>query len=233
VVSLLGAGQLPIGFLVEGIIYVVSFIVNLIRTGETVEATEFNFFAGAEQSERMTAQGLPPAAVLALKWILFAIVIGLLLFLIAKTVRRVMSSRETKYIDQTDESVWSWEAFKDDLRLLFSLLGKRPKRTKKIPVTSRQFVDETEGTLNIREIYQRLLRETSQLRIIRKHSETPYEYAVRFGHAVPEGSEYLNELTSVYVNVRYSERNAEEKQIDSANVIWRILKSLLRKLQGM
>lgn len=225
---------LPIGYLVEGVFYVVNLIVNLIRSdGEPVEATEFNFFTPDEQAERIIPSGLPAGAVLAIKWTVFAIVAGLLLFLLARSVRRIMSTRDTRDIDQTDESVWSWEALKADLRLLFSLFRRRPKPPKKVPVTSQQVFEETEGILSIREIYQRLLREASQLRIIRKHSETPYEYAVRFSHAVPEGSDYLNELTDVYVNVRYSELDAEEKQIDSANGIWQALKSLLRKLQGI
>jgi hypothetical protein len=225
---------LPIGYLVEGVFYVVNFFINLIRSdGEPVKATEFNFFAPGEQAERIVPSGLSPAAVLAIKWTVFAIITGLVLFLLFKAVRRVTSSRDMKDIDQTDESVWSWEAFKADIRLLFSLFRRRPKQPKKIPVISEQFTEEIEGTLNIREIYQRLLREASQLRITRKHSETPYEYAVRFSHAVPEGSEYLNELTDVYVHVRYSELDAEEKQIDFANSIWQALKGLLRRLQGV
>lgn len=102
-----------------------------------------------------------------------------------------------------------------------------------MPAASPYEAEETEGMLNIREIYQRLLRETSLLRLARQRNETPYEYAVRFSHAVPESSEYLNEITSVYVNVRYSEIAAEKKQINFANSLWRALKTMLRKFQTM
>lgn len=208
-------------------------IFSLIGQGEPIDPTEFDFGEAGEQAEQAVPKGLPPAAILAIKWTIFAIIAGLLLFLLARAVRRFMLFRDIKDIEQTDESLWSWAGFKADLRLLFSMLGKRFKRVKKVPVTVRQYTEETEGILNIREIYQRLLRETSQLRIARQHSETPYEYAMRFSRSVPEGSEYLNELTDVYVNVRYSELDAGEKQTESANSIWRVLKSLLRKLQSL
>jgi len=219
---------LPFGYLVAGIFYVVRFIIQLIPKGEQYEPGELEEFGPSRfELEQAIPSGLPPAAVLAIKWAFIVIIIGLLVFLLTKAVRRVMSYRDTKHIEQIDESVWSWETFKADLRLFFSLLLKRSKRPKIMPVTSRQYTEETKGNLNIREIYQRLLQETSHLRIARRHSETPYEYSVRFSHAVPEGSEYLGELTDIYVNVRYGELDAEEKQIDFANGIWRALKSLL------
>ena len=224
---------IPLSYITYVIQFVMRLIIRLLMSGEPVEPTEFDFFEPAEQAEQVMSQGLPPAVILAIKWTVFAIIIGLVLFLLTKAVRRIMSFREYKDIEQIDESLWSWQGFKADLRLFFSLLAKRFKRTRKMPAASPYEAEETEGMLNIREIYQRLLRETSLLRLARQRNETPYEYAVRFSHAVPESSEYLNEITSVYVNVRYSEIAAEKKQINFANSLWRALKTILRKFQTM
>jgi hypothetical protein len=225
---------LPFGFIVEGIIYLFKLVVQLIPRGEKYEPGELEQFGPSRfELEKAIPSGLSPAAELAIKWAFIAIILGLLIFLLTIAVRRVMSNRETKHIEQIDESVWTWEIFLNDLRLFFNMLFKRTKHPKIIPVTSRNYIEETEDNLNIREIYQRLLYETSQIKIKRQLYETPYEYAVRFSHTVPEVREYLSDLTDIYVNVRYSNIEAEPKKIDFAKNIWTTLKNLLRKLQDI
>jgi hypothetical protein len=49
---------------------------------------------------------------------------------------------------------------------------------------------------------------------------------------VPESREPLTHLTDMYVGVRYGEIDAKEKQVDSANGLWRTLRGLLRGLRG-
>lgn len=225
---------IPFGFIVEGLIYLFKLIVNLIPRGEKYEPGELEQFGPSRfELEKAIPSGLSPAAVLVIKWAFIVIIIGLLVFLLTIAVRRVMSNRETKHIEQIDESVWTWEMFLNDLRLFFNMLFKRTRHPEIIPATSRSYTEETEGNLDIREIYQRFLLETSRMKIERRLDETPYEYAIRFNHTVPEGSEYLSELTDVYVNIRYNDREAESKQVDFANRIWTSLKNLLRNLQDI
>ena len=54
----------------------------------------------------------------------------------------------------------------------------------------------------------------------------PSEYARRLGKTLPDGKEPLNEITDLYIDVRYGEHPAEEKQTDKANSIWEKLRSL-------
>ena len=99
------------------------------------------------------------------------------------------------------------------------------------PVPSWYLREDVQGTLSIREIYRRLLWQASYSRIARRYHETPYEYARRLGQAVPDGSMQLSELTNLYINVRYGDLEAEHKQVDYANSLWRILQRLLGKLE--
>jgi hypothetical protein len=170
--------------------------------------------------------------VLAIKWALIIIIIGLLIFLLTKAVKRVISNREAKHIDQIDESVWTWDLFFSDLRIFYNMLFKRKKRPETIQVTTQKYYEEPEGNLNIRQIYQHLLHETARTNFRRHLHETPYEYSVRFSKSVPEGSEYFNELTDVYVNTRYGELKIESSQTDFINRIWTALKNVLRQSQN-
>ncbi len=220
---------LPFSYISHLIQWVMRWIIDLLMSGEPVEPMEFEWDQELEETEEIIRRGLPPEAIMAIKWIIFALIVGLVIFILARAVRRIMSSGEYKDIEQVDESLFSWDGLKTDLKLLFSQLGNRFRRGKRIPVGS--MYDDTEGGLNIREIYQRLLWESSQLKIGRKDNETPYEYAVRFRRTIPESSEYLNELTNVYIDVRYGDIQVKENQIKSANNLWSKLKNLLRKLQ--
>jgi hypothetical protein len=70
------------------------------------------------------------------------------------------------------------------------------------------------------------------LRIPREDFETPSEYALRLGHAVPESSESLHKITGLYLDVRYGEQTIEEKTTDDANIIWQNLLSIFNRPAG-
>ena len=77
-----------------------------------------------------------------------------------------------------------------------------------------------------------MLWQASCLGIARRYYETPYEYAGRLGQAVPEASEQLGELTNLYIDARYGDYQAEDKQVDYANRLWRTLKRLLGRSES-
>ncbi len=223
---------IPIGFIVEGLIYLFKLIIRLIPRGEKYEPGELEQFGPSRfELEKALPSGLSPAAVLAIKWALIIIITGLLIFLLTKAVQRVIANREAKHIDQIDESVWTWELFISDLRIFFNMLFKRKKHPEIIQVTIEEYLEESEGNLNIRQIYQRLLRETSRTNVKRHLYETPYEYSLRFSKAIPECSEYIRDLTNVYINARYGELEVKSRQTDFINRIWKALKNLLYELQ--
>jgi len=224
---------IPLGYVAAGLFYVMRFIVNLIRGGRTIEPFQTpEFFRREEIPESAQAQGLSDIVILAIKWSLFAIVAVVVIFFLVRAISRYRASRTKADIEQVDESLWSWELFTSDLRLFLSMLRQRLQRKKKqviqgIPVPGWLAADDVETTLGIREIYQRLLWQASYFGIARRRHETPYEYTSRLAQAVPDGSKQLGQLTDIYIDVRYSDHEAEDRQVTHANSLWRVLRRLL------
>jgi len=134
---------------------------------------------------------------------------------------------------QVNESLWSWQDFKADLRLFFSMIFQRwqRKRTEPVQVTPAPtwyISNDIQDILDMREIYRRLLWEASAFGITRQQHETPYEYTKRLTKAVPESTPQLEELTKLYISVRYGDLKVEDEKAEYANSLWRVLRRLLR-----
>ena len=229
---------IPISFLAAGLFYIVQFLLNLIRQGQTPQPLGRPVQPAFEElQERFNPQGFPPEAILALKWGFFALVIIAVIFLLARAILRYRSSPTREGIEEVHESLWSWGGFKADLYLFFSIIWHRWRRKRERPVPESPVLgwyqeEEVQGMLGIREIYRHLLWATSRSRVARWRHETPYEYARRLGQAIPDGSEPLGDLTNLYVNVRYGDLEAEDKQVEQANNSWRFFNRLLQRFAG-
>lgn len=228
---------IPLVYLATGLFYAVSFIINWLR-GEQLPQP-FQPPASSEPDElpeNVVSQTLPEVAVLVIKWTLFAVIAIAVIFLLVKTISRYRFSKATAEVEEIHESLWSWEGFKADLLLFFSMIWQRFKRKRKKPMprspVPRWYTRrKVQGMLGIREIYRYLLWEASRCGIVRHSHETPYEYARRFGQTVPDGSEQVGELTNLYINVRYGDIKAEDKQVDYANNLWKALKRVVDRLK--
>ena len=155
----------------------------------------------------------------------------IVIFLIIRAVRRRHRIQTSDDLEEEHESLWSWGGFKSDIILFFKMLFQRFKRKTK-PVTAGVTIDwqpeeDIKRRLSIREIYQHLLWQGERLRIPREDYETPSEYARRLGQAVPDGREPLNEITGLYIDVRYGEKAINDKKTDNANTIWQRLLNML------
>lgn len=226
---------IPLGYLAERMVYAVQFILDLLRGGQPVQPFQTpEFFEPAELPAGAAPQTFAGGAILALKWSFFALVAIAVVFLLARAIFRLRSFRAEAEVEEIHESLWSWGGFKTDLRLFLSMILRRWQRKRKEPVPvsaipSWYLGEDDQGMLSIREIYRRLLWEASYFGIARRRHETPYEYAGRLGQGVPEGSEPVGELTNLYVNVRYGELEAGDRQVDYANSLWQVLRRLLRR----
>lgn len=229
---------IPLGYVAEGAIWLVQQMAGQSGGGSPAgSGGGSGAFIQREIGETGTGLTLSEGAVLAIKWTLFAIVVIAVIFLFARLITRYRSSRERPDVDEFHESLWSWGGFRADLRLFLSTFVQRLKRKKKrpgkgSPVPRWYTKDEVEGTLGIREIYQRLLWMASYFGVARRRHETPYEYIPRLVQAIPAATEQLGELTSMYIDVRYGDIEAEERQVDYANRLWRALKELLHRPDG-
>ncbi len=224
---------IPIGYVVEGLSYVVQFIINWLSRGQTPQLIQSDNLSAIEGlPENVTPYVIPEYALTAIKWGIFAIIAGVIILFLVRTTLRYQSVRAKADVEETSESLWSWEGFKADLRLFFRMIWQRLERKRKelvpaTPVPGWYAGYDVPGLLSIREIYRRLLWEASRSGIVRRSHETPYEYARRLGQAVPDGSGQVGEITELYIDVRYGDIEAGDKQVDYANSLWKALKSLL------
>lgn len=222
----------PIGYLVQWLYYAGKYILNWFIRGETLEPFEAQQLGDPDKLPEVTKGAISPEIMVVIKWSILAIFFIVVILLITRAIVRRRSARAQDEIEEEQESLWSWEGFKSDLLIFFKMFFNRfKKKTGSVSETSVsewQPDEDTERRLSIREIYQHLLWQTARLRIPRENYETPFEYAGRLSRFVPDGREPLNEITKLYVNVRYGEREVEDKKVDDANNIWKILRNILQ-----
>ncbi len=226
---------LLIGFLVEGLYYVGEFLLNLFRYGQSPQSYKPPDFLTPGTLPEAAARVVSPGAIEAIKWAFFGLVAAGLIFLLTRAVVRFLSPGTRDDVEEIHESLWSWGEFREGLRLLVSAIQRRLRRwrMKLVPVGAvRRSSGDDLGRLSIRAIYQRLLWQASRCNVARRGYETPYEYARRLGQVLPDGSDQVTELTSLYVSVRYGDREADDMKVDHANSLWRFLHGLLGRLEG-
>ena len=226
---------LVIGYVVEFILNVGLWIINWFR-----HVTNAKTFQPQQLGETINNTGnmhrlISPEVMLIIKLAITAIVFIVLLFLITKAIRPRLS-RTDEDLEEEHESLWSWGGFISDVIAFFKMIFQRFQR-KTMPVLSNVSVkwqpeEDIRRRLSIREIYQHLLWQGARLRIPRESYETPSEYAGRLGRLAPDSIEPLQEITSLYIDVRYGEYQVEDKKTDDANIVWEKLLNILKGNEG-
>jgi hypothetical protein len=218
----------PVIFVFEWIIRIFVYLINLVRgQGPTANITGN---MTTPQWPEVVSKELPSWATEAIKWFVVALVVGLVLFILAKAVSRMRGRRARDEIEEIHESLFSWKGLSDDLKELFGMLRSRFRR--KPAAVGSVFDEDAAGRMDIREIYRHVLWEGSRAGIPRRRQETPGEYSRRLRKSVPESEEPLKNITGEYENVRYGEISAPEEDVDRANSLWEKLKIMLRRLRG-
>ena len=223
-----------VGYLVQLIYYICLWILSLFNHKKP-ELPSNPFDLANPNTKDRTPGALPPWVLLTIKWALFILVITIVLFLIIRTIRRSRSKTDED-LEEEQESLWSWGGFKSDVITFFKMILQRFQRKAKPVPSSVSPIWQPEGDvkrrLSIREIYRHLLWQGARLRIPRESYETPSEYAGRLGRFAPDSTEPLQEITGLYLDVRYGERQIEEKKTDDANTVWEKLLSILKGHEG-
>jgi hypothetical protein len=171
------------------------------------------------------------------KWVFFTAVAAFIIWLLVRAVFRYRAARAADDVEEVQESLWNWAAFKADLALFWRGIWRRFRP--KIPQPQNVTTSDTytgissAGNLSVREIYRRLLVLASNAGFMRQRQETPAEYAARLGKALPELGEPIAEITGIYVPVRYGEYDTPVLQINHANNLWLTLQTMLRKIKEM
>lgn len=223
--------SIPLEWIIKGIITVVQWFFGLFR--QDVELPVDNVTGELPFPEKTSGQiTLPPEAITAIKWVIAALIIGLVVFILAKTISRHLGRRGKDDIEEIHESLWKIKDVRDDFRSFFKSLGQKFRRKPKPVLAGYPFEDNPEGRLDIRDIYRYLLWEGKRSGVPRWRQETVNEYAERLHKLVPEGTEPVNQITDIYSGVRYGDIPAPEERVDNANTLWQRLRNLLRGLRG-
>jgi hypothetical protein len=172
-----------------------------------------------------------------LKWLVAAIIIGVVIFILARSISRYRAKKAREDVDETSESLFSWKNLRDDLKEFLNSMGNRFKRKPGAPVSS--FDPNAAGRMDIREIFKHLQWEGHKSGITRRRYETAAEYTRRLERAVPDSvdaiqpaRESISSIKEMYETVRYGEENPPEPQVDKANSLWQTVKNMLRRIRG-
>lgn len=220
--------MVPFNYLADGIMWLLRWFLNLLRgSGQVLQNASGNVTQPFQNVA--TTKELPLWATQTIKWLVITIIIGLVIFILARAVSRFRARHAREEIEELRESLFSWKALRDDLKEMF---GNMRFRRKEAAALKYNYDENPNRRLEIREIYRHLQWEAGKSGMARRRHETTEEYAGRLGRFVPEGNGPLHSLTDMYENVRYGENTVPDTQIDSANSLWQTLRGLLRKLRG-
>ncbi len=223
-----------LGFIVEFIWAIMAFLINLVRTDVVAEfeSPDFGDIEGLEDTAIIGTGGFD--IMMLIKWIAFIIMAAFVLYMIYRALKRYQAKAYDSGIEEFSESLWSWLGFRKDIRLFFSNLFERwfGSRMRKMRAGLTHIVQREEkfpDDMGVREIYSRMLRDTAQAGHGRRTYETPYEYAGRVEHSLPGIEDEMDDLTDLYVSVRYGEKKLKAWETEHANVIWRLLHRFFSK----
>jgi hypothetical protein len=225
---------LPLGYLIEAIIFVGKWLINLLsQNPQPLKMDMFDMSNLQKAAEGQPGVSIPTAVILALKWGFLVLIIGLVIFFLSRTLMRYWESKNPKEIEEVHETVWSWGLFRTDLRLLLAWLFRWTKRRKKTveegvyqpPLASINSDDDSARDYTVRELYQAMLWEGRQLGTARKQSETPYEYRKKLVERIDKAAPEIDALTDAYIIERYGQINPTHEKVSLLNRIWRKLRA--------
>ena len=174
-----------------------------------------------------------------IKWALFIIVVVVVTVLIARSIeknRRRRTETSTDY-EETHESLWRWSNLFNGLLQFINMFFRRffPRKllTGNVQMghSDGRQTEQTAATLRIRDIFKHLLKDALKAGIGRRLSETPLEYANRFNEKTADVSKEMDELTELYVEVRYGDAGVGSDKIEYANNLWHQIRERLNRLK--
>jgi large-conductance mechanosensitive channel len=225
----------PIGYIFEVLWYIMAFIFNLLRSKTSF--TEFEF-PGMDEIEGFEEALPAPTSgfdyMIIVKWAVVILIIAFVIFFLYKAAKRFQSKYSDSGVEEYSESLWSWLGFTADIRLFFSRLfeswfGSRIKRLRSRVTSLGRTETVYPDDMDIREIYRHILEESGEAGFKHHSYETPYEYAGRLDATIPGIDEQVDDITELYVSARYGEARLKEWEAEHANVLFRLLRRVLRK----
>lgn len=226
----------PLGFVLEGVIYLGRLLIAWLTKGvEPPKLTMPDLSDLQKMAEGQPPVQIPAWIILFLKWGFLILIVGLVIFFLSRALIRYWEGHIEKDVDEVHETVWSWDAFKMDLRNILAWLFRWARKKKSTHSENAELSNplvisdaQDPGKLfNIRELYQALLWQGRQYGTPRQKSETPYEYRRKLVSRLDKVADEIDALTEAYISERYGEVTPEAERLNFLNRIWRTLRSKL------
>ncbi len=166
---------------------------------------------------------LPHFVTVILELAVLVVVIGFVLWLILRSLRRFRAGQEESGVDEIHESVWSSDLAMNQLRSLLQGLGLRRGGARR-----HQVVDLDAEPVDVRDAYRHLLALGDREGQSRQASESASDYLDRLRTAWTSAGEPLDDLTLRYLAARYAEQSSDE-DVSRARQDWRVLRGLFSR----
>jgi hypothetical protein len=225
---LIYAIAVPLGFLVEGLIYLFRLLMHPRAQPQPPQPPNLDWLNDL-RNQASRGAGPPAVLLLATKVAVAVVVVALVLGLLARAVFRYADSLSQDDVEEDRDFVWSWAGVKAALRTwLWSLWG-RPRWPSPLARGSNTAGAAPGGVpLDPRGLYRELLRLGARLGRRRARSETPREYGRALGRVAPlvGGERDVEILTAVYTRARYAAEPPDTKSVEEAEAALRRLTEL-------
>ncbi len=208
----------PLGYLIEAIIYVIRLFLHPRAAEEPPQASNMDWLATL-RAQAQGGSGPPVFLVFALRGAVIAILVVLVVGLLVRAIFRFAEWRIEDDVEETREFVFSWAELREGLRqMLRTLLRHRPSHLTRALSRPKEAIGAGPGSWGPRELYRELLRMGSQRGRPRARGETPLEYQRALTEVSPfdRARHEVQIVTWVYAQARYGEEPPAELVVASA-----------------
>lgn len=225
---------LPFAYVLDFVIYLVRLLIAwLVGTPKPVKMTIPDLSDLQKAAEGKPPVQISPWIINTLKWGFLLLIVATVLFFLIRALVRFWEGKSEKEVEEIHETLWSYNAFKTDLRAILAWLFKWLRRNKPQEVPDLPPAAVFSGgrdqnrRFTVKELYQALLWEGRAAGISRRQSETPDEYRKKLADQLGKAQAEIDALTEAYVFKRYGEVEAEPEKVALLNRLWRVLKGKL------
>ena len=220
----------PLGYLVEGMAWIIQIIVNWLLSRlhpqQVFESPEWQDFA--DNANKIQSGQIPDTLFNLIKWIVLLALLALVIYLLGRAIFRYWRANGDKGYEEINESLWSWGGFKDDLNSFLRGLTDRFRRSGAHVGPPLACTITEPQLLDIREVYRGLLWEGAASGHPRYTGQTPYEYRTSLLSVVSEQKGSIETITDAYVRDRYGHIQPSPDEGMSLVRTWLALRSAIR-----
>ena len=223
----------PLGWLATVIYWVANWLINLFRGSARPMEGQGDPGEVPDDLKQFNMDSLPPGLLLAIKWVLVALAVALVVYILARLITRYWRGTQEKGFEEVHESLWSWTGFRADLKSFLKGMLRRRGEGRVAPAPPIACtIEGEEQYLDIRELYRGLLWEGEQVGHPKAKSQTPYEYQRALAGFFPDEHEDLAEITGTYVENRYGHVPVGSALGQRLMRVWLKLRAALRLSAG-